>query len=76
MEDGKALGGTPDPLPLSAATFVVSAVWWRTAQIEEPLGYLRSKVPLEQLAALLASATLEVFASKLGESIEIKGCVS
>ncbi len=63
-EDYKALGGAPESLPLSPATFAVGAVWWRMAQVEEPLGYLGAEYLFEQLTALLAPAALEVFASK------------
>jgi hypothetical protein len=63
-EDYKALGGNPNPLPLSPATFAVSAVWWRMAQIEEPLGYLGAEYLFEQLTALVAPAALDVISSR------------
>src|ERR1700722_7805740 len=45
-EDYKKLGGDPSQPPMSPATFAVAAVWWRMAQVEEPLGISWSRVSL------------------------------
>jgi hypothetical protein len=63
-EDYKKLGGDPSQPPMSPATFAVAAVWWRMAQVEEPLGYLGAEYLFEQLTALVAPAALEIFSSR------------
>lgn len=63
LEDHGKLGGkaadATDTHP-SPATFVVAAVWWRMAQVENPLGYLGAEYLFEQLTALVTQAALPV----------------
>ncbi len=61
-EDYRRLGGDPKAVLPSPATFAVSAVWWRMAQIEDPLGYLGAEYLFEQLTALIAPVAMDVFA--------------
>jgi hypothetical protein len=63
LEDHGKLGGvTSDAtsVPPSPATFAVAAVWWRMAQVEEPLGYLGAEYLFEQLTALVTQAALPI----------------
>ncbi|AWN36374.1 iron-containing redox enzyme family protein [Methylobacterium radiodurans] len=65
-EDHAKLGGSPaavaaPPLP---ATFAVAAVWWRMAQVEDPLGYLGAEYLFEQLTALVTQAALPIIAGR------------
>ncbi|WP_371422752.1 iron-containing redox enzyme family protein [Tardiphaga sp.] len=48
----------------SPATFVVAAVWWRMAQVEDPLGYLGAEYLFEQLTALVTQAALPVIEAR------------
>ncbi|WP_439605037.1 iron-containing redox enzyme family protein [Shinella sp.] len=60
-EDFGKLGGANSSLPpASPATFAVAAVWWRMAEIEEPLGYLGAEYLFEQLTALVTQAALPI----------------
>lgn len=60
-EDFAKVGGSaPDAVRASPATFAVAAVWWRMAQVEEPLGYLGAEYLFEQLTALVTQAALPV----------------
>jgi pyrroloquinoline quinone (PQQ) biosynthesis protein C len=47
-------------MPPSPATFAVAAVWWRMAQVEDPLGYLGAEYLFEQLTALVTQAALPI----------------
>jgi hypothetical protein len=63
LEDHGKLGGLASDatkVPPSPATFAVAAVWWRMAQVEEPLGYLGAEYLFEQLTALVTQAALPV----------------
>lgn len=62
QEDHATIGGSPEDrsLPPSPATFAVAAVWWRMAQVEEPLGYLGAEYLFEQLTALVTQAALPI----------------
>ncbi len=61
-EDHAKIGGLAREaaLPASPATFAVAAVWWRMAEVEEPLGYLGAEYLFEQLTALVTQAALPV----------------
>lgn len=60
-EDFGKLGGPNAPLaPPSPATFAVAAIWWRMAEVEEPLGYLGAEYLFEQLTALVTQAAIPV----------------
>jgi hypothetical protein len=67
LEDHGKLGGRDvdalDTYP-SPATFVVAAVWWRMAQVEDPLGYLGAEYLFEQLTALVTQAALPVIEAR------------
>lgn len=60
LEDHAALGGVAGDIqaPPSPACFAVSAVWWRMAEVEEPLGYLGAEYLFEQFAMLVTRAAL------------------
>lgn len=60
-EDYLKLGGKADNRPMSPATFAVSAVWWRMAEVEDPLGYLGAEYLFEQLTALITLEALPIF---------------
>ncbi|MET3614946.1 hypothetical protein ABID16_003289 [Rhizobium aquaticum] len=62
QEDHAKSGGsaTDRSIPPSPATFAVAAVWWRMAQVEEPLGYLGAEYLFEQLTALVTQAALPI----------------
>jgi hypothetical protein len=62
LEDYSKLGGqkSKTEMPPSPATFAVAAVWWRMAQVEEPLGYLGAEYLFEQLTALVTQAALPI----------------
>jgi hypothetical protein len=66
LEDHGRLGGQKADveLPPSPATFAVAAVWWRMAQVEEPLGYLGPEYLFEQLTALVTQAALPIIQSR------------
>lgn len=60
-EDLEKLGGGSKPDHPSPATFAVAAVWWRMAEVEEPLSYLGPEYLFEKLTALVTEAGVEIF---------------
>jgi hypothetical protein len=58
-EDHRKLGGDASQKKASPATFAVAAVWWRMAQIEDPLGYLGAEYLFEELTARVTQALIE-----------------
>jgi hypothetical protein len=63
-EDLEKLGSTQSHNPPSPATFAVSAVWWRMAQVEDALGYLGAEYLFEQLTALVTQAALPIIEAR------------
>ncbi|MBW6397411.1 iron-containing redox enzyme family protein [Roseomonas sp. HJA6] len=59
-EDRGRLGSAEPVRHASPATFAVAAVWWRMAEIEEPMGYLGAEYLFEQLTALVTKAALPI----------------
>lgn len=57
-------GNDADPGKPSPATFAVAAVWWRMAQMEDPLGYLGAEYLFEKLTALVTQALLPLIEAR------------
>jgi hypothetical protein len=66
FEDYLKLGGCADAAtrPSSAATFAVSAVWWRMAQIGDPFGYLGAEYLFEQLTVLVTRSAMPIIRNR------------
>jgi hypothetical protein len=64
VEDRDKLGGKSPCTPASPATFAVAAVWWRMANVEEPLGYLGAEYLFEKLTALITQAALPIIEAR------------
>jgi hypothetical protein len=62
VEDYLRLGGERHKLelPPTPATFAVAAVWWRMAEVEDPLGYLGAEYLFEQLTMLVTQALVPI----------------
>jgi hypothetical protein len=66
-EDYRKLGGDDQSMMSdspSPATFAVASIWWRMAQVEEPLAYLGPEYLFEQLTALVAPAALQILSKR------------
>jgi hypothetical protein len=64
-EDHQKLGGThPAQVKPSPATFAVAAVWWRMAEMEDPLGYLGAEYLFEELTALVTAALIPLIEAR------------
>jgi len=64
-EDHQKLGGAhPSKVKPSPATFAVAAVWWRVAEIEDPLGYLGAEYLFEELTALVTAALIPLIEAR------------
>lgn len=59
-EDLIKVGGGEFGAVSSPATFAVAAVWWRMAEVEDPLGYCGPEYLFEQLTALVTQAALPI----------------
>lgn len=64
-EDHQKLGGAHSPeIKPSPATFAVAAVWWRMAEMEDPLGYLGAEYLFEELTALATAALIPLIEAR------------
>jgi Iron-containing redox enzyme len=64
-EDHLKLGGQSQAQAKpSPATFAVAAVWWRMAEVENPLGYLGPEYLFEELTALATAALLPLIKAR------------
>jgi hypothetical protein len=48
----------------SPATFALAAVWWRMAEMENPLGYLGAEYLFEELTALATAALIPLIEAR------------
>lgn len=63
-EDHRKLGGDAAQKKASPSTFAVAAVWWRMAQVEDPLGYLGAEYLFEELTARVTRALLPLIEAR------------